>query len=301
MVQARRRKPMRRAAATVLTHVAAALLLAAAMDVSAQESESRQIVVQAEADELPSAYGAPPDLSHGRISTLTKSYVLSPFSFEVETGYEGSIFRDHSPVHAFRQEIEMGFPARFTVGIQNQFAHVAGDTLEHSFTLEARYALANWNKLPLNPAISAEYRFGAGRAVSDSGEIALLVSHDFPHLVEWAMNVFVDQEFGSRHSTSGGIAQSIEVPILLPEEKLEIGLEMLYRSGGETQFARTTKGLAVGPTLAWRPSQKARFDLSPLLGCGDHTPPLQIFAVLSFSFGGSSGADTESPASTRGH
>ena len=47
----------------------------------AQESENRQITVEAE--ELPSAYGAPPDLSHGRISTLTKSYVLSPYSFDL--------------------------------------------------------------------------------------------------------------------------------------------------------------------------------------------------------------------------
>src|SRR5437763_11101852 len=110
---------------------------------------NRQVVVQAEAEELSSAYGAPPDLSHGRISTLTKSYVLSPFSFEVESGYEGDVFRDHTPIHLFRQEIEMGLPARFTVGIQNEFEHVGGDTLERSFTLEARYALASWSKLPL--------------------------------------------------------------------------------------------------------------------------------------------------------
>lgn len=267
----------------------------------AQEESERRIVVEAEAAELPSAYGAPPDLSHGRISTLTKSYVLSPFSFEVEAGFVGEVFRDHSPAHLFQQEIEIGLPGRFTVGIQNQCEHVAGDTRERSVTLEARYALANWNKLPLNPAISAEYRFSAGRLEPDSGELALLVSHDFPHLVEWAMNVFVDQEFHGRHSRSGGFAQSIEVPVLLPEEKLEVGAEMLYRSGSESPLGRTTKGLAIGPTVAWRPSQKARFDLSPLFGCGDHTPALQVFAVLSFSFGGSSAGDTESPASSRAH
>ena len=69
--------------------------------------ENRQVVVRAEAEELPSAYGAPPDLSHGRISTLTKSYVLSPFSFELEAGYEGSIFRHELPAQLARLEIEM--------------------------------------------------------------------------------------------------------------------------------------------------------------------------------------------------
>ena len=132
----------------IVACVALAILLAASA--TGQEMENRQVVVQAEAEELPSAYGAPPDLSHGRISTLTKSYVLSPFSFELEAGYEGDIFRHGLPAQLFRQEIEMGLPARFTVGVQNQIEHFAGETRDRSFTLEARYALANWNKLPLN-------------------------------------------------------------------------------------------------------------------------------------------------------
>src|SRR6516225_3949802 len=162
-------------------HTLLSVLLVGATVASAQETENPHVVVEAKAGEIPSAYGAPPDLSHGRISTLTKSYVLSPFSFELENGYEGNIFRHGLPVQLFRQEIEMGLPPRFTVGVQNQVEHFAGDTFERSFSLEARYALANWNKLPLNPAISVEYLFGLDNAVQDSGELALLISHDFPH------------------------------------------------------------------------------------------------------------------------
>src|SRR6516162_6438554 len=184
-----------------LAHITLGVLLAGATPTSAQEAQNPQVVVQAEAREIPSAYGAPPDLSHGHISTLTKSYVLSPFSFELESGYDGDIFRHGLPVQLFRQEIEMGLPGRFTVGVQNQVEHFAGDTFERSFSLEARYALANWNKLPLNPTVSVEYRFGIDNAVEDSGEFALLVSHDFPHLVEWAMNIFVDREFSGPEST----------------------------------------------------------------------------------------------------
>src|SRR2546421_5313388 len=279
-----------------------ALAILSVPNATSQETENRQVVVRAEAEELPSAYGAPPDLSHGRISTLTKSYVLSPFSFELEAGYEGSAFRQGRPSQLFRQEIEMGLPARFTVGVQNQVEHFAGETRDRSFTLEARYALANWNKLPLNPAISAEYRFGLGNALPDSGELALLISRDFPHLIEWAMNIFVDREFGGRQSTSAGFAQSVEVPVLLPEEKLEVGLEMQYRSGGEAPGRNgTIKGLAIGPTLAWRPTKNARFDLSPLIGTSDHTPAAQVFAVFSFSLGGPTTGEGENPASARSH
>ena len=285
----------------ILAHTTLGVLLAGAIAASAQETENPEIVVRAEAREIPSAYGAPPDLSHGRISTLTKSYVLSPFNFELESGYEGDIFRHGLPVQLFRQEVEMGLPARFTVGVQNQVEHFEGDTFERSFTLEARYALANWNKLPLNPTISAEYRFGFNDTSQDSGELALLISHDFPNLIEWAMNIFVDREFGDRESTSAGFAQSVEVPVLLPEEKLEVGLEMQYRSGGESIGPLVSpKGFAIGPTLAWRPTKNARFDLSPLLGCSDHTPAVQVFAVFSFSFGGPTMTEVEMPTSARG-
>ena len=260
------------------------------------------MLVQAEAEELPTAYGAPPDLSQGRISTLTKSYVLSPFSVEFEAGYEGAIFRHGLPAHFFLQEIEMGLPARFTVGVQNQVEHFAGETPDGSFTLEARYALANWNKLPLNPTISAEYRFGFSDASQDSGELALLLSYDFPHLVEWAMNIFVDREFAGREAISGGFVQSVEVPVLLPEEKLEVGLEMQYRSSGESIGPIISpKGFTIGPTLAWRPTKNVRFDLSPLLGCSDHAPAVQVFGLFSFSFGGLTTAEGETPVSARGH
>lgn len=65
----------------------------------------------------------------------------------------------------------MGLPARFTLGVQNELGHFAGETRERSFALEGRYALADWNKLPLNPAISAEYRFGLSGAADDAAEI----------------------------------------------------------------------------------------------------------------------------------
>jgi hypothetical protein len=268
---------------------------------SAAEPEDRSVVVEAEENELASAYGAPPDLSHGRISTLTKSYVLSPFSFELETGYDGSYFRDDVPAHIFSDEIEMGLPARFTIGARNEAIHYRGDTRERVFTLEGRYALADWNKLPFNPAIAAEYRFGFDRNLPDSGELALLVSHDFPHLIEWAANIFVDHDFGRGDSWGGGIAQSIEVPIILPDEKLEAGVEMQYRSNAEpVGAAQSIKGLLIGPTLAWRPSKTARLDLSPLFGCSDHAPAMELFAIVSFSFGGPDEHDVETPASARG-
>jgi hypothetical protein len=199
----------------------------------------------------------------------------------------------------------MGLPWRLTIGLDNQLTEFDGGGGERAFGLEARYALANWNKIPLNPALAVEYKFGIGqnpgrKDVGDSIEAGLLLSHDFRHMIEWAMNVFVDQEVRSAQSTSWGFAQSAEIPILLPDEQLEVGVEMQYRhaDGGEGDRAR---GFVIGPTLAWRPTKSARVDVSPLIGCTGEAPRLQVFAVFSYSFGGPEKGETEIPASARNH
>jgi hypothetical protein len=273
--------------------------------VRGQEAVTRNVDVEAE--ELSSAYGAPPDVSHGRISTLTKSYVLPPFSFELESLYEGDVFRQGPPRHLFGQEIEMGLPARLTLALENQVERFNGEGGERSFGIEARYALANWNKIPFNPTVSTEYKFGIGRAlhddtVRDTIDFALLLSHDFPHLIEWAMNVFVGQEVNGGRSTDWGFAQSVEVPVLLPEERLEVGLEMQYHHAEETVTSKgQARGFIIGPTLAIRPTKYARLDLSPLIGCTGEAPRVQIFVVFSWSFGKTEAGEMETPASTRVH
>ena len=278
------------------------LLIAAAL-ANAQNAQVPNVTVEAE--ELPSAYGAPPDLSRGRISTLTKSYVLPPFSFELENIYEGDVFRHGPPRHLFTQEVEMGLPLRFDIAVQNEVERVAGDTDDRSFSISGRYALADWNKIPLNPTVFAEYKFGIGEAsrdsaISDAVEFGLILSHDFPHLVEWAMNWSVEQEINGSQSPDWGFAQSVEVPVLLPEERLEVGLEMQYRHAeGTVRRADETRGFVIGPTLAWRPTRSARFDFSPLFGCTDDAPRFQIFVVFSLSFGKPAAGEAETPVSAR--
>lgn len=271
----------------------------------AQDSVARDVVVEAE--DLPSAYGAPPDLSRGRISTLTKSYVLPPFNFELESLYEADIFRHGPPLHLFTQEIEMGLPGRFDVAFANELERFNGSGGERRLSFEARYALANWNKIPLNPTLTAEYQFGLGherdgRHTPDAVDFGLLLSHDFRHMVEWAMNCFIDEDVNDGRSPDWGFSQSVEVPVLLPDEQLEIGLETLYRHGsGPASSSDSARGFVIGPTVAWRPTKNARLDLSPLLGCTGHSPILQMFVAISWSFGKSEKGETETPASTRSH
>ena len=98
-----------------------------------------------------------------------------------------------------------------------------------------------------------------------------------------------------------GFAQSIQVPILLPHERLKAGLEMQYKNF----TVKDTRGdpvhsFVIGPSMAYKPTARMRFDIAPLFGVTDDSPDVQVFAIFSYVFGGGGGeAGTEAPASTR--
>jgi hypothetical protein len=264
-----------------------------------QDNETRHVVVEAE--ELPTAYGAPPDLSRGRLSTLTKAYVLPPFGVELENIYEGDFFGGEFPYHLFTTEIEFGLPARFTIGLQEQFDRFNDQTRQRSVILESRYALADWDKIPFNPTVAAEYRFGFS-GHSDEFDYGLLFCRDFAHMIEWAANISGEKTFDRSNRNGFRATQTCEVPVLLPDEKLEIGVEMQYEHPADSSNrSDRLRGFAIGPTLAWRPAKTFHVDLCPLIGCTGDTPRVQFFAAVSFSFGGPKAHEAEKPISAEAH
>jgi len=133
----------------------------------AQSGAAEPIVVTGE--ELPTAYGAPVSFSQSRFSPITNAYVLPPGAIYASLIYEDAVVHFRRPDHNFTQEIEVGLPYRFNVAIENDIEHYGDETQLRSFSIEARYAFADWNKIPLNPTIFAEYKFGGGRILHDEG------------------------------------------------------------------------------------------------------------------------------------
>src|SRR5256885_15600910 len=200
-------------------------------------SEEQPIVITGE--EVPSAYGAPPGLSRSRFSNTVQAYVLPPWAFFFGELFEGQGFRHGPPDYLFTQEIEMGLPYRFNVAAESQFERFNGGGGAQTVSLEARWALADWNKIPLNPTLFAEYKFGVGTIrheevppppggggeeeeeeggppkVPDAYEFRLLLSQDFGERFEWAMNWFFEKENTGDRGREWGFSQSIMTPILL--------------------------------------------------------------------------------------
>src|SRR5438445_9125691 len=284
----------------------------------AQTTTEEEIVVTAE--EVPSAYGAPPGLSRSRLSNTTQAYVLPPWSFFFGEIFEGQGFRHGPPDYLFTQEIEMGLPYRFGVAAEAQFERFNGGGGAETVSLEARWALADWNKIPLNPTLFAEYKFGVGTIrheegppppageeeeesgppkVPDAYEFRLLLAQDFGERFEWAMNWFFEKENTGDRGREWGFSQSVMTPILLPNERLKVGVEMEYKNF----TVKDTRGnpeniFVIGPTVAWKPTASTRLDVSPLFGCTDDSPVADVFVVFSWLFGGER-AEAEAPVSTR--
>jgi hypothetical protein len=246
-------------------------VLISARSNNAQSAAEEQIIVTGE--EVPSAYGAPPGFSRSRFSNLTNAYVLPPGGVYAGFIYEGDAFSSpwHSPPdHLFTEEIEVGLPYRFGAALEVTQERFDGGFQNKSVSLEARYALADWNKIPLNPTLFAEYKFGTGRILHeerppeedmameelargrqlnlepldgeaemepgkkpelpDAYEFRLLLAEDFGERIEWAMNWFLEQEIGGDRGREWGFAQSAMAPLWLEHERLKAGVEMQYRN-----------------------------------------------------------------------
>jgi hypothetical protein len=201
-----------------------------------QVAASDQIVVTGQP--LPSAYGAPTSFSQSRFSPITNAYVLPPGAMYASLIYEDAVVHFRKPDHDFTIETEFGLPYRINVAMETDIERYSPETQLRSFSLEARYAFADWDKIFLNPTIFAEYKFGGGRILHDEGaptpshkfgphgfdttneipdayEGRLLLSEDFFDRIEWALNAFFEQELEGDRGREWGIAQTIVTPIHL--------------------------------------------------------------------------------------
>src|SRR5450432_966901 len=270
-----------------------------------------------------SAYGAPPSFSQSRFGPLTNAYVLPSGSIYTSVIYEGDAVHFRKPDHNFTQELEIGLPYRFNVALETSVEAFSGTVQDSSFSLEARYAFADWDKIPLNPTLFSEFKFGIGdilhdegaptpprrfgpggfdmnQSLPDSSEVRLLLSEEFFGRIEWALNTFFEQELGGDRGREWGLAQTVVTPVLLPNEALKVGVETLFRSFSDNTSRGTPyNSVVIGPTIGWKPTRNIRFDVSPLIGVNHKSPQIEMFAVVSVLFGGGESHESEAPASTR--
>jgi hypothetical protein len=317
--------PARLISRAIALFAGAAVLIAGGRSLHAQDAVTTQ-TVKVTGEEVPSSYGATPGFSRSRFSNLTNAYVLPPGAVYTGLIYQGDSLKFNRPDHMLTQEIEIGLPHRFGIAFENSIENHRGTTQERTVSIEGRYALADWNKIALNPTLFVEYKFGVGDILHDEGppeevpkgegrafleehmklpdavEVRLLLAQDFSNKVEWAANLFYEQETSGDRGREVGFSQSLMFPILLSNERLKVGAEMQYISFsdlGLREEGTKSARVVIGPTVAWKPSRNSRLDVSPLFGVTDDAPHASVYVVFSMLFGGSEPSQAEAPASTR--
>ena len=201
--------------------------------------------------ELIGPYNQPRWAARGRFSSSTDIYVLPPYEFNIDLDYTGTIPKHGKTQNLFTQEFELGLPHRFQIAYENNFVLQNEHSQITRQTIEGRYALADWGRLPLNPTLFAEYHFGVGRdygededdapeRIPDAIELRLLLGEQFGRNYQWALNIFHEFETGGERERETGFSQALVYSIR--DEYLKVGLEMQFirRTDAETRSSRNT-------------------------------------------------------------
>ena len=246
-------------------------------------------------DELIGPYNQPRWAARGRFSSSTDIYVLPPYEFNIDLDYTGTIPKHGKTQNLFTQEFELGLPHRFQIAYENNFVLQNEHSQITRQTIEGRYALADWGRLPLNPTLFAEYHFGVGKdygeddddapeRIPDAIELRLLLGEQFGRNYQWALNIFHEFETGGERERETGFSQALVYSIR--DEYLKVGLEMQFirRTDAETR-SKPEYEFDIGPSFTWKPSARTRLDLATLFGTTSDSPALSIYAVFSIAFG----------------
>lgn len=238
-------------------------------------------------------YGQP-EWTTGRIFGVSRIYVLPPGRVEFIHLWTPKL-GDRDVAHTFREEVEIGLPYRFQLDLyQNWGIDESAESFYKGPSVELRYALANWGKVPLNPTLYGEWYFNDRGA--DAYELKLLLGDALARRWNWAVNLTFEQETGGERETE--IAASAALTYALIDRKLNVGIETL----GEHVTAKDSRGDAeieflIGPTVNVHPIRHSFITVSPLFGTTKDSPTAEIFvaAGFQFEFGGSGGSSEEGP------
>lgn len=216
-------------------------------------------------------------------------YLLAPWEFSAEAGWDASVADDGGVSHAVRQEFEIGLP--WHTQIDYVIREAAND--EESFdivghSLEGSVALAEWGVIPLNPTVLFEYTFGVGEP--DEWEAKLLLGDELAPRWHWGANFAYEQQTGGDRETE--IAGSAALSYSVLDRKLGIGAETKITAEEEEEedadgeVEEEEEILAtLGPSAQWRITDDIHLNLAALFGLTEASPTVDTYVALALTWG----------------
>ncbi len=233
-------------------------------------------------------YNNPEWTKHRRFAT-TRVYVQKdPWEIGVEQWWRVRAYDDAPSKHRFSEEIEIGLPYRMQFDFYYDWVHEGGATDFLDVAAELRWALADWDVLPLNPTLYAEYKWTDADMGPDVLELKLLLGDDIGESIQYGINFVWEQELGGEKTTEWQGIAGLSYRI---SEALSLGAEFKYvHETVEGDRGNPEHKVLLGPSIQIRPTENIHLNLVGLIGLTEDAPDLEGWVVLGvdFDFGGTS-------------
>ncbi|MEO5914487.1 MAG: hypothetical protein ABIS50_09665 [Luteolibacter sp.] len=247
-------------------------------------------------EDKPDGVNGEPEWVKQRRFSLTRIYVQKdPWEMGVEQWYRGRTYDGGRVTQRSQTEFELGLPYRMQLDVYEKAIHDNTDDKgwqQDEVAVELRYAFADWDVIPLNPALYVEYAFA--HEGSDVLESKILFGDDFGQGWHWGANLIHEtQVWGDRtdeFAVSGGISKTI--------------VDSCFSIGAEAKWSHVTdekSEFILGPSFQWRPTANTHLDLVTLGGLTDSAPNFEGWLIFGFDFGGPSKDGGYKPTSLGGH
>jgi hypothetical protein len=272
--------------------------LVTATPLRAQEAEAASVEVTGTAPSVlrqdqPVGPYDQPEWTTQRAFSTSRVYVRPPGTLSFNHFWTPE-FKDGEVEHTFREEVEIGLPYRLQLDLYQNWGIEEGDAFYKGSSVELRYALANWEKIPLNPTLYGEWNFND--AAPDKWELKLLLGETFGRRWNWAGNFTYEQETGGERERELAVSSALTYALI--DQTLNAGVEMLW----ERKTSKDSRGdpeneFLIGPSINVRPTRFSFITVAPLFGTTNDSPEAEVFVIAGFNFrfGGPPGPTEEGP------
>ena len=259
-------------------------LVLTSMRVRAQEAEVQGVEVTATAlegilQEAPVGPYDQPWWTTERTFSTSRVYVRPPGTVELVHFWTPE-FKDGKVEHAFREEVEIGLPYRFQLDFYQNWRIEDSDAFYKGSSVELRYALANWGKIPLNPTLYGEWNFNDRSP--DLWELKLLLGDTFFHRWNWATNFSYENETGGEREREVQISQALTYALI--DRTLNVGVEALWEYKTAAASNEANYEFLIGPSINVHPTRNSFITVAPLFGATADSPAAEVFVVAGFQF-----------------
>lgn len=237
-----------------------------------------------------------PEWTTERRFAESRVYVLPPGMIEFEQWWRGTYKKGDTRAHRFLTEVAFGLPGRWQLDLYGRFEGETGSATRYvGEQIEARYALAEWGRIPANPTFYLEFKNNQHGPNVLEGK--LLLGDELRSGWHWAANLSYEEEQGGSREIERALTLGLSRTIR--DSRFSIGLEAVYENV-TARGSSPENAFLLGPSIQWRPTKEIHVDFAPLFGMNNDAPHSQIFIVFGYTLRpGGKGKDVNDPVSSR--